>query len=426
MESIAARRQRLLGPNLPTFYDEPVHLVRGEGVWVWDADGRRYLDCYNNVPHVGHAHPAVVAAVAEQTAKLATHSRYLDETLLDYVEALVATFASPLDCALLTCSGSEANDVALRMAQAATGSTGVIATDHTYHGNTALVSQLSKAKTPIGGHAANVRHVPAPDCLREPRSDSADGEAAFATAVRAACEDLRRSGHGVAALIVCPYFANEGFPTLTPGFLQAAAAAVRDFGGLLIADEVQSGFGRTGESLWGHDRANVLPDIVTLGKPMGNGYPVAGVVTSADIMGEFRERYRYFNTFAGNPVAASAAHAVLRVLDEERLVENADSVGNYARAGLRELQRRHPVIGNVRGSGLFFGAEMLIDGDPARPATEFTARVAEAMRANGVLLNRLGIHYNTLKIRPPMPFSRANADRLLETLDRVLGELAPA
>ncbi|MFK7752239.1 MAG: aspartate aminotransferase family protein [Sedimentitalea sp.] len=418
------RRARLLGPNVNTFYENPVHLVRGQGVRVWDAAGRDYLDCYNNVPHVGHCHPKVVAAIAHQAGQLNTHTRYLHEAILDYVEALTATFQNPLSTALMTCTGSEANDIALRMAQAVTGHTGVIATDHTYHGNTLAVSQLSRTNPPPGGYWDNVAFVPAPDSYRP--LDAQGGAQAFAAHVARQIEALKARGHGFSALLICPYFANEGFPDLPPGWLDPAMNVVKDAGGLLIADEVQPGFGRLGSAFWGHQIIGVTPDIVTIGKPMANGHPVGGVVTSPDIMAAFRSSFRYFNTFGGNPVSSAAALATLQVIRDEGLMENAADVGAYARDGLRDLATRHDVIGDVRGAGLFLGAELVLDRASKTPATAYAKQVANAMRQRGVLLNFLGIHYNVLKIRPPMPFSRANADQMLTTLDAVLSELAPA
>lgn len=414
---LAARRRRLLGPGVPTFYNDPLHIVRGEGVWLWDAEGRRYLDCYNNVPHVGHCHPRVVEAIARQSALLNTHTRYLHEGILDYAERLTASFEHDLSTVIMVCTGSEANDIALRMGQAATGRTGIVATDNTYHGNTAAVSQLSTRKPPIGGYPSHVRLVPSPDSLH-PLGGCAEAQAAaFAEAVARAVAELEAAGHGLAALLICPFFANEGFPTLAPGFLDPAAAVVRRAGGLIIADEVQPGFGRLGHGFWGHEAIGLAPDVVTLGKPMGNGHPVAAVVTRPEIMAAFREAFSYFNTFGGNPVSCAAAMAVLDVIAEEALVANAASVGAHARARLSELS--HPMLAEVRGAGLFFGAEFAHPGT-GMPAAEFTLAVVEAMKARGVLLNRIGRHGSTLKIRPPMPFGRAHADLLVDTLSEVL------
>jgi 4-aminobutyrate aminotransferase-like enzyme len=424
VKALLARRERLLGRNMSTFYQEPVHLVKGEGVWLWDADGRKYLDCYNNVPHVGHCHPRVVDAICRQASILNTHTRYLHEGILDYVEALSATFDASLDTAILTCTGSEANDIALRMAQAVTGRTGVIATDHTYHGNTTAVSQLSTRMPPVGGYGGHVRHVPAPDGYRP--LGGAPGEAfteAWAAALEEAIASLKDSPFGFSALIIDPFFANEGFPELPEGFLRRAAAIVRREGGLLIADEVQPGFGRTGTHMWGHQRAGIVPDVVTLGKPMGNGHPVGGVVANSETLNAFRKAFRYFNTFGGNPVSCAAAMAVLDVLKDEKLQENARAVGAYAVEGLARLAGKHAIIGNVRGAGLFFGAELVLDRAEKTPATDIATRVINEMRQRGVLMGKLGIHQNATKIRPPMPFSRPDADFMLSALDDVLSGL---
>jgi len=422
ISDLMARRKRLLGPNVATFYEEPVHIVKGRGVWLWDSAGRRYLDCYNNVPHVGHCHPKVVAAIAGQAAVLNTHTRYVHAGILDYVEALTAKFDESLCSAIMVCSGSEANDVALRMAQAATGHKGIIATDRAYHGNTAAVSQLTAYRSPVGTRADHVAHIPAPDSLRPLGGQSGAGfAAAFTHAVEKAITDLRNSGHGVSALIVCPFFANEGFPDLPRGFLDGALAAVRAAGGVIIADEVQPGFGRIGSHWWGHERIGFTPEIVTLGKPMANGHPVAAVVAQRDMLAAFRSGFGYFNTFGGNPVSCAAAMAVLEIIESERLVDNARDVGGYALSRLAELKTAHPVIGNVRGSGLFFGVELVLD-NAMTPATKFTTGIVEAMRQRGILLNSLGHGDATLKIRPPMVFSRDNADLLVDTLDQVLRE----
>ncbi|OWV82130.1 aminotransferase [Rhizobium sp. R634] len=422
--ALIARRERLLGRNMSLFYNDPVHLVRGEGVWLWDADGRRYLDCYNNVPHVGHCHPRVVEAITRQASTLNTHTRYLHEGILDYVERLTATFDSSLDAAILTCTGSEANDVALRMAQAVTGKTGVIATNHTYHGNTAAVSQLSTRMPPVGGFGGHVRHVPAPDSYRPLGGEGGEAFAsAFAAEVEAAIASLQESPHGFSALIIDPFFANEGFPDLPPSFLDKTVAAVRKAGGLVITDEVQPGFGRTGSDMWGHQRAGIVPDIVTLGKPMANGHPVGGVVANAEVLNAFRKAFRYFNTFGGNPVSCAAAMAVLDVIEEEKLIENARNVGEYTRDAFKRLAQKHPIIGDVRGSGLFMGMEFVLDRATKEPAVAEASRIVNEMRERGVLMGKIGIHQCATKIRPPMPFSRENADLMLSVFDDVLSGL---
>ena len=416
-------RARLMGPNVSTFYDDPVHIVKGEGVWLWDADGRKYLDCYNNVPHVGHCNPRVVDAICRQASTLNTHTRYLHEGILTYIERLTATIDASLDTAILTCTGSEANDIALRMAEAVTGKRGIIATDATYHGNTSLVSQLSKSNIPeVGfGLAQYFRFVDAPDSYRTPDADGTN----FAARVADQIASLEKDGTGFAALILCPYFLNEGFPNNPDGWLKPVAKLVRKANGLLICDEVQSGFGRVGTHMWSHEKMGVVPDVVTLGKPMGNGHPIGGVVANSDTIRAFRKGYRYFNTYGGNPVSCAAAMAVLDELEEKSLIENANIVGSYARERMMKLAQKYEVIGDVRGSGLIFGAEMVTDHTTIAPATTFTDQVINAMRHHGILLSKLGRYKNALKIRPPMPFSTDNVDLLLDTLDRVLSETKP-
>ncbi len=422
--ALIARRERLLGRNMSLFYDDPVHLVRGEGVWLWDANGRKYLDCYNNVPHVGHCHPRVVEVIARQASTLNTHTRYLHEGILDYVERLTATFDKSLNAAILTCTGSEANDVALRVAQAITGKTGVIATNHTYHGNTAAVSQLSTRMPPVGGFGGHVRHVPAPDSYRPLGGEGGEAFAmTFAAEVEKAIASLQESPHGFSAIIIDPFFANEGFPDLPPGFLDKTVAAVRKAGGLVITDEVQPGFGRTGTHMWGHQHAGIVPDIVTLGKPMANGHPVGGVIANVDTINTFRKAFRYFNTFGGNPVSCAAAMAVLDVIEDENLIENARNVGEYTRDAFKRLAEKHSLIGDVRGSGLFMGTEFVLNRQTKEPAAAEATRIINAMRERGVLMGKIGIHQCATKIRPPMPFTRSNADYMLSIFDDVLSGL---
>ena len=417
---LIADRARLMGPNVATFYDDPIHFVKGSGVWLWDADGRKYLDCYNNVPHVGHCNPRVVDAICRQASTLNTHTRYLHDGILDYIDRLTTTMASSLDTAILTCTGSEANDIALRMAEAVTGKRGIIATDATYHGNTSLVSQLSKSNVPTVGFGLGqyFRFVDAPDSYRTPDLDGT----IFAAKVSDQIAALEEDGTGFAALVVCPYFLNEGFPNNPDSWLKPVADVVRKAGGLLICDEVQSGFGRTGTHIWAYEKMGVVPDVVVLGKPMANGHPVGGVVAGRDIVTAFRSGYRYFNTFGGNPVSCAAAMAVLDEIEENDLVTNAKIVGDHANTRLKTLAQKYEVIGDVRGSGLIFGAELVLDRGSKVPATDFTNQIINAMRHKGIILSKLGRHKNALKIRPPMPFSIENANLLIDTLDEVLSQ----
>ena len=414
------RRQAVLGPNVPTFYEEPVHLIKGEGVWVWDKDGQRYLDCYNNVPHVGHCHPHVVEAISVQAQKLNTHTRYLHEGIVDYGERLTAKFQTELNQIIMVCSGSEANDIALRMAQAATGKTGIIATDNTYHGNTMAVSQLSSRKPPIGGYAANVRHVPAPDTLRPIGGDYKSQANAFAKEIQTAIIDLETSGYGFSGFLFCPTFANEGLPDLPKNFMAPAAQVIKAAGGILISDEVQPGFGRTGDNWWGHEWLKLSPDVVTLGKPMANGHPVAAVVAKENIMADFRNAFGYFNTFGGNPVSCAAAAATLDVIEQDGLIENSRHVGKEFLERLQTI--KHEVIANIRGRGLFIALELEFNGFASEKSAE---RIVEYARNNGMLVGRTGRNRNILKLRPPMPFSTQNAEQATTILNAAFDNLVP-
>lgn len=418
-EELIERRRRLLGPNFSTFYKNPVHIVRGKGVWLWDASGKKYLDCYNNVPHVGHCHPEVVNAIAEQAKILNTHTRYLHEGILDYLDRLLSKHHKTIETAIMVCSGSEANDIALRMAEAKTGHRGVIVTDSTYHGNTSAVSQLGYGRNtgPVGDH---IRYIQAPDNFRDNETMGISEAKFFKQNVVEAIDSLKEAGHGVSALLICPFFANEGFPNLEHGFLDEAISNIRNEGAIVIADEVQPGFGRIGTNWWGYQKIGIEPEIVTMGKPMANGHPVACVATSTEIMGSFRNNYGYFNTFGGNPVSCAAASATLEVVENEKLIKNALAVGQYALKGLEELKKEFPQIKQVRGSGLFFGAEMR--GENNEPLTQYASQIAEKMRDKRILLGVLGKNRNTLKIRPPMVFSKNNADHLLEHLRDTMKE----
>ena len=424
MDSLLERRYRVLGPHAPLFYDKPLHLVRGEGVWLYDANGERFLDAYNNVPHVGHCHPRVVAALSRQAAILNTHTRYLDENVVAYAERLTSLFDRQLSMAAFCCTGSEANELALRIARDCSGGSGIIATAWAYHGNTAAVMQVSSLFTPPDKRGPYVRTVPVMDPYRDRAGRSDDALAtAYADNVKRAIDEFTTAGIRFAGLLYCTAFSSEGLPTLPAGFMAKALAHVHAAGGLFIADEVQAGFGRLGSHLWGHQMLGVVPDIVTLGKPMGNGHPLAAVIARPELISGFTERNMYFNTFAGNPVSAAVGAAVLDVLEDERLVENARVVGDYTLARLAKLAERHAIIGDVRGAGLFFAVELVSDRGSKTPAPAQTKRVVNRMRELGVLISRIGMHDNILKIRPPMPFSKQHADLLIDRLNEALASL---
>ncbi len=419
-ERLIERRARLLGPAYRLFYEKPLHVVRGEGVWLHGADGKRYLDAYNNVASVGHCHPHVVGAIARQAATLNTHTRYLHEGVLDYAERLLATMPAELAHAMFTCTGSEANDLAMRIARAHTKATGLIVTRNAYHGVTASIAEASPSLGQFVRLGDAVRTVPAPDSFRI--APEATGKA-FAAGVREAIADLMSHGLRPAALMVDTVFSTDGIFTDPAGFLAEAADAIREAGGLFIADEVQAGLARTGDAMWGFQRHGLVPDIVTMGKPLGAGHPLAGLAVRPDVLAAFGRESRYFNTFGGNPVSMAAGNAVLDVIEREGLLANAQKVGGHLRAALTRLGAKHALIGDVRGAGLFVGVELVSDRATKSPAAAQTARVVNGLRERGVLLSSTGPQANTLKIRPPLVFSQDNADLFVETLDVVLGAL---
>jgi 4-aminobutyrate aminotransferase-like enzyme len=422
VSALIERRNKLLGPAYRLFYDEPVHIVRGEGVWLYDSNGKCYLDMYNNVPHVGHCHPHVVEALTRQIATLNTHTRYLHENILDYAERLTGKFPRKLDTVMFSCTGSEANELALRIARSCTGGTGLIVTDFAYHGNTRAIYEISTEDFPADELPDYVVTVPTPDVYRG--DFDADGAgAAFADSISAALDVLDQRGIKPAAFIIDTIISSGGVIATPPGYLKRAAEIVRAAGGLFIADEVQPGFGRTGRNFWGFEVDDLVPDIVTMGKPMGNGHPLAAMVTRRDLIDDFSNHAHYFNTFGGNPVSCAAGLAVLDVIEDENLQANALDTGLYLSAGIGALAERHEAIGDVRGDGLFKAVELVTDRDQKKPATELAGSVVEGLRRNGVLAGRIGAENNILKLRPPMVFTRDNADFFLATLDEVLTAL---
>ena len=422
IDSLLARRQKVLGPALRLFYADPLHLVRGSGVWLYDAAGRKYLDMYNNVPHVGHCHPQVVDAIARQSAILNTHTRYLSEPVLDYAERLTATLPEGLDVAMFSCTGTEANELALRIARTVTGGAGVIVTDYSYHGNSQSIAEISTEYGTAETRPPHVVTVPAPHVYRGQYGGD-DAAVLYAAHVEEAIGVLKSRDIKPAALVLDTIVSSDGVVAVPPGYLSLAAAHIRTAGGVFVADEVQPGFGRTGEHFWGFRKDCVVPDIVTMGKPMGNGHPLAATVARREIVETFARESRYFNTFGGNPVSAAAGLAVLDILDKERLQQNALDVGRHLRAGLERLAGRHERIGDVRGSGFFLAVELVEDRETKRPATEYAARIVEGLCNEGVLTNTIGRDDNILKLRPPMVLSRDEADLFLDILDRVLSTL---
>lgn len=417
--AMIAQRKALLGPAYRLMYQRPLHFVRGEGVWLYDPGGAAYLDAYNNVTSVGHCHPGVVEAIRQQVGILATNTRYLHGAVLDYAKRLLATMPAEVGQFMFTCTGSDANDLAVRIAQAHTGGKGIIVTETAYHGITQAVAEFSPSLGENVNLGAHVRTVSAPDSYRS-QTTAED----FTSAVRGAIHDLQRHGIKPALLICDGIFASDGVFDGPAGFLRGAVDAIHDVGGLYIADEVQSGFARTGEAMWGFQRHGVIPDLVTLGKPMGNGFPVAGVAARPEVLAEFGKNSRYFNTFGGNAVAVAAAAAVLDVIEDEGLLENSRSIGLYLKEGFQALARTHDCLGDVRGAGLFLGIEIVSDRIGKTPDAAAATRIINGLRENNVLISGCAKAANVLKIRPPLVFTRDNADELITKLDLVLQRLS--
>lgn len=413
-----ARRDAVLGAGYRLFYQHPVEVVRGSGVLLYDADGNDYLDAYNNVPCVGHAHPKVTAAVSAQMSTLNTNTRYLQEPILDYSEQLLATFPDQLGNVIYTCTGSEANDLAMRVARYVTGREGIIVTANAYHGLTAQVAAFSPSlgkNSPLGPH---VRVIDAPDKLRLPPGASLAEH--MRGQVGAAIGDLHRHGFELCAFIADSIFSSDGIFADPRGFLADLVDEVHRAGGLYIADEVQPGFGRNGDGWWGFARHSVLPDIVTVGKPMGNGIPTAAAIFRPELLTEFGANIRYFNTFGGNSVSIAAAQAVLDVIREEDLIGNAQHIGGYLREQLRELTSGDERVAQVRGAGLFIGVDLVSDRATNTPDGATAAAIVNGLRERRVLISASGPAGNVLKIRPPLPFREKDADRLLTELAGVL------
>jgi 4-aminobutyrate aminotransferase-like enzyme/Ser/Thr protein kinase RdoA (MazF antagonist) len=423
-DRLRERRTRTLGPSYRLFYDRPVHLVRGEGTWVYDADGRRYLDCYNNVASVGHCHPHVVAALARQAATLNTHTRYLHDNVVRYAERLTATFPADLRVCYFVCTGTEANDLAIRIARVVSGHEGVIVSDDSYHGNSNVVGAASTCMYPPSEQPAWIATVPAPDGYRgEFRYGTPDLGTKYAKHIDAAIARLRERGQGAAAWLCDIIFDSNGTILPPEGYLEYTARGVRAAGGLFIADEVQSGFYRTGDEMWAFRYSDVVPDIVALGKPIGDGHPIGAVITTPAIAAKFAAKFSYFNTFGGNPVSAAVGMAVLDVLEREGVQENVIASGQVLSPGLAELARKYSLVADVRGRGLFWGLEIVRDRATRAPAVEEADRIMNLMREDGILLARTGAFNNVLKIRPPLVFTPDNARMLLEGLDRALARV---
>ncbi len=424
--ALLSNRAEHLGPSLSIAYQKPLEIVRGWRQYLYDENGRAYLDVVNNVCHVGHSHPHVVRALARQAAVLNTNTRYLHPNIVRYAERLLATLPEPLEVCFFVCSGSEANELALRLARTYTGEEDMIVVDGAYHGNTSALIDISPYKHDGPGGSGAPSHVH-PVLMPDPYRGAYKGSGTetgrrYARHVQDAVSGIKDQGTGVAAFICESLLGCGGQIVLPDGYLQEAFRYVRDAGGVCIVDEVQVGFGRTGSHFWGFESQGVVPDIVTIGKPMGNGHPLAAVVTTRAIAGAFANGMEYFNTFGGNPVSCAVGSAVLDVIEEEGLQENALRTGARLLEGLAGLMNRHPLIGDVRGLGLFIGVELVLDHQTLEPAAAEATYIIERMKERGILLSIDGPLHNVLKLKPPIVFNEENADFLVSTLDIILAE----
>ena len=417
-------RKKNLSQSFSLSHNEPLHLVRGRGQYLYDSNGNEYLDAVNNIQHVGHSHPKVTEAANEQFKKLNTNTRYLDKTILDYARALTDKLPSNLNKCYFTNSGSESNDLALRIARNHSNSKETIVLEGAYHGHVTSLIEISPYKHdgPGGkGPPEYVHVVPMPDPFRGIYRGQSSG-LKYAAEVKTILDEIRSNDKRVSAFIFEPILGCGGQIIPPNGFLSSSFKMVRDNNGVCIADEVQLGFGRMGESFWGFETQNIVPDIVTLGKSIGNGHPLSVVVTSEDLSNEFNNGMEYFNSFGGNPVSCAIGHAVLKVIEEEELQKNAFRVGNELKTLLNEVKSVHDIIGDVRGKGLFLGIEIIRDLETLEPDKQVTHKIVNEMRNRKILLSSDGPDHNVIKVKPPMVFNSSNALFLVETLDKVLSK----
>jgi 4-aminobutyrate aminotransferase-like enzyme len=405
-------RQRIMGHG-PLFYDDPIHMVRGEGVWLYDEAGVRYMDCYNNVPCVGHCHPHVVGAMHKQAGLLNTHSRYLSKVVVDYSQRLMALHDDPLSTLQMVCSGTEAIELALRLARTFTKGVGIICSNATYHGNSSETFRMT-----VGPFEPEFRRVSFPDCYR-PREEGLSDEALcnlYLQDIEQAIAGFAADNVPFAGMLFCSIFANEGLPKVPAGYLQKAAKLVRDAGGVVIFDEVQAGFCRTG-NWWGYQVMGCTPDIAAMGKPMGAGYPTGGVAARADVLETFFRRSGYFNTMAATPLQAAVASAVLDVIEDENLQDQVTQVGLYLKNKLTTLVGQYEQIGDVRGHGLFLAVDWVTDKASREPDRDGAKAVVEHLKTAGYLISNAGAHRNVLKVRPPLVFNQAHAEEFLAAFE---------
>jgi len=412
------KRTQFMGES-PLFYKEPIYLESGEGVWLYDKAGKKYLDVYNNVPVAGHCHPRIIASLTDQASKLNVHSRYISEVVVNYSEKLVSLHSDDLSKLQMACSGTEAVEIAIKMARIHTGGQGIICSNATYHGNSHETFRMT-----IGPFEPEFRRVTYPESYRPIKEGLSQEELCtlYLKEVEKQIEGFSQDGIKFAGLIFCSIFANEGLPDFPKDYLTKVSKLVRDSGGVLILDEVQAGFGRTG-TWWGYQLSNVSPDIAVMGKPMGSGLPVSGVIATEEISNSFHEKAFYFNTTAATPLQAAVAGTVIDIIQDEGLIENAEKIGGYLKAELLKIKDDFGYLGDIRGPGLFIGLDIVDNKEDKNPDREKAIEIVETLKSKGVLISNAGQYRNVLKLRPPLVFDLDNANLLLETLNQVFREV---
>jgi len=411
MSKTPNKRNQFMGDS-PLFYKEPINLESGEGVWLYDKSGKKYLDVYNNVPVAGHCHPRIVASLTDQASKLNVHSRYVSDVVVDYSEKLISLHSDNLSKLQMACSGTEAVEVAIKMARIYTGGQGIICSNATYHGNSHETFRMT-----IGPFEPEFRRVTYPESYRPIKEGLLEEDLCtlYIKEVEKQIEGFNQDGIKFAGLIFCSIFANEGLPDFPKDYLSKVSKLVRDSGGVVILDEVQAGFGRTG-TWWGYELSNVSPDIAVMGKPMGSGLPVSGVVTTEEISDSFHEKAFYFNTTAATPLQAAVGGTVIDIIQDEGLIENAEKIGGYLKAELLKIKDDFDYLGDIRGPGLFIGLDIVDNKEDKNPDREKAIEIVEILKSKGVLISNAGQYRNVLKLRPPLVFDSGHADFLLDEL----------
>ncbi len=419
MSKTPNKRSQFMG-NSPLFYKEPINLESGEGVWLYDKSGKKYLDVYNNVPVAGHCHPRIISSLTDQASKLNVHSRYVSDVVVNYSEKLISLHSDNLSKLQMACSGTEAVEIAIKMARIYTGGQGIICSNATYHGNSHETFRMT-----IGPFEPEFRRVTYPQSYRPIKEGLSEAELCelYIKEVEKQIEGFSQDGIKFAGLIFCSIFANEGLPDFPKDYLSKVSKLVRDSGGVVILDEVQAGFGRTG-TWWGYELSNVSPDIAVMGKPMGSGLPVSGVVTTEEISDSFHEKAFYFNTTAATPLQAAVGGTVIDIIQDEGLIENAEKIGGYLKAELLKIKDDFDYLGDIRGPGLFIGLDIVDNKEDKNPDREKAIEIVEILKGKGVLISNAGQYRNVLKLRPPLVFDSSHADFLLDELSASFKEVS--